>query len=304
MTPFFQSYFENIKSKLYLNENNFINFNSKLNFLENNLTFQLFNQKELISHLNINFKYSKFLSSLLIDSKKKISSYISQTFFNNNLKINLFNIFNDNNYLNNKNVNIFNSNLLHSLSINYNHPSFYTFFNFGISKDYSISTLCSINSPYFSSTFQGYANELSSNVQASISLSNGLLLSIKGEISKLELKKVIFGYYNSIPNKEFHTLYNFKNSKIIFGCFLKTDNNIFFTSNSIYNLKTKEFKGEIGIDITLNSKFKAIINSDGIIKMETIFNPQEWINISFNTKTSLATSFNPILFGYSLDFKL
>lgn len=127
--------------------------------------------------------------------------------------------------------------------------------------------------------------------------------SIKADIAQKALQKIKLGYFKEGKQTNWFSMIELLNRTAKFGMASERSGNIKVALLSDYNYPKNKFNFNIGFSVNRNiCDFYGKFTIDGRIKFKTNIKPNDWLNIMICSETSAKERFNPVLFGWSLDF--
>ena len=190
-----------------------------------------------------------------------------------------------------------------TLSTNYYPKSINLKASVGIMKDKAIVTSLS------SQTLASYV-KVNSIVTSKMNLLETQLVlpklntfaSIKGDMYAKKLNHIKFGYFRDLKPTNWFAIIELKKRTISFGMSSFRTGKTKIAISSKYKSKMKKFDFDIGFKVDRKCAFYGKCQTDGRLKFKTTIDPTEWLTITMSSETSAKDKFNPVLFGWGLDF--
>lgn len=172
----------------------------------------------------------------------------------------------------------------------------------GLLYDRSMSFLASLQHPLASGSFHCHVTERT-NILKLAAISNfGPFGSIKGDIALMKLNQIEFGWMRNWQKGVAFLSFELMETAV----HIATESKIGKTVSVGLKGRIKgadDIKGRIGVKVDGDTQFSASLGLDGQISMSTLFQPKEWCTITLRSSTSALTKFQPVQFGWSLDFQ-
>lgn len=178
-------------------------------------------------------------------------------------------------------------------------PAIDLMFFIGAKKDKAISMLTTFKSPHISASFGSLITEKTNSLEIAAMSQFGPFASIRADIKLKAFQGFQIGWMYRTPSLTGFTKLEFVKRiwKGGFVRYLDNQTRIALTSE----IRKDSAKVDIGVAVTKIAELKAKLSIDGTTEMQVRFRPNSIVDLTFKSKTSAKTKFEPVNFGFSMN---
>ena len=184
---------------------------------------------------------------------------------------------------------------------NYRFDSFKFSASFGLSHDHSLSLFTILQHPIASGSIRANITDRSNLLEFSTITVFGPFGYIKGDISLIKLHELELGWMRDWHSGAAFLSFELFNRIVRGKIQSKIGKTVSIASKGRFKAPD-DIKAQIGVKVKRDAKFKANLSLDGKIRMMACFSPRKWCKVTLKSETSALKKFQPVNFGWSLDF--
>lgn len=174
----------------------------------------------------------------------------------------------------------------------------------GVRRDRALITSLSFTSPIsFIAVRSAITHETNAHETVLVLPRVGALTAVKADLAQRAVKRVRVGCFRGGRQTNWYALAELLGRTVQFGMESQRSGSLRVAVESEYCYPENAFKFGFGFSVRRNiCEFFGKFAIDGTIKFRTCLKPNDWMKITFSSETSAKERFNPVLFGWALDF--
>ena len=184
----------------------------------------------------------------------------------------------------------------------YHNPTVISHVGVGVKDNKSVCALCSYSTEDIDLALNGVLNDRGNRLKLAFVTRFALFGALKYDISMHQMLRVQVGAAFKWGKGALFGSLDMSKSILYAGGFTKLTEKLRGAANIKFNMKTREFEGDIGTCVRENAHLRARFGLDkDSIEWIASFSPRNWVNVSFRSITSVHGN-RPVTYGWALDF--